>query len=191
VVIRVWHLAVGAVCAVALGGVSVMLLQHPRANGVGAGFQSTVKVQMMAGGGSGQAGSSTRYSAAVLLSRLRANGMPIGSFVNYTVRTDENHLLGRPGEYISKVNFQDTRIPAAETDGDPTSIDAGGSIETFASSSDAQRRLDYVKSVTQSFQAFAEYEYLVGGTVLLRLSNVLTPAEAAAYRRALQSAIAS
>jgi hypothetical protein len=190
-VIRVWHLAVGAACAAALGAVSVMLLHHPRANRTESGFQSTVKVQLMAGGGSEQAGSSPRYFAADVINRLRAKGLPIASFVTYTPRTDENHLLGRQGEYISKVNFTDRRIPAAESVGDPTSIDAGGSVETFASSSDAQRRLDYVKSVTQSFQAFAEYDYLVGGTVLLRLSKVLTPAEAATYKRALQSAVAS
>lgn len=138
-----------------------------------------------------QAPSSGTYDAADLLKLLRAKGLPIGSYVNYTARTDENHLLGRQGEYVRKVNFTDKRIPSEESAGDPTSIDAGGSIETFANTDDAERRFQYVKAITQSVQVFAEYDYLVGGTVLLRLSNVLTPTQAAAYERELERVVAS
>jgi hypothetical protein len=54
---------------------------------------------------------------------------------------------------------------------------------------DAERGFRYVQAITQSVQVFAEYDYLVGGTVLLRLSNVLTPA--AAYQRALERVLTS
>jgi hypothetical protein len=120
-------------------------------------------------------------NAASALRALQRAGMPIGQFVNYTAASDDNHLLGRPGMYVTKVNFRDTRIPAV---GD-FDTEGGGSIETFENKDDAQRRYDYVHAITSGSSLFFEYEYL-RGTVFLRLSKVLTPDQAAGYERAFE-----
>ena len=138
-------------------------------------------------GGSGSSSSPTDSSSSTtegksaieVLHSLNRAGLPIGGSVNYTAATDDNHLLGRPGQYVSKVNFRDTRLKAAGS----FDIDGGGSIETFNSKGDANKRYGYVHAITSGSPLFAEYEYLKG-TALLRLSHYLTPNQAAAYQRA-------
>ncbi|HEU5117906.1 MAG TPA: hypothetical protein VFT74_14865 [Isosphaeraceae bacterium] len=99
----------------------------------------------------------------------------MSSVVIYTAENDENHLLGRPGQYVGKANWSDTR--------DPDSVDIY-SVETFANSQDLGRRQAYLKTVTQSVAAFCEYNF-TEGLVLLRISCHLTPAQAADYDNAL------
>jgi hypothetical protein len=135
----------------------------------------------------GESAGSTALNAVLVLRRLERAGLPIGSYVNYTAATDGNHLLGRPGQYVSKVNFQDKRIDPKDAL-DPTDITAGGSIETFDNEDDAQRRYDYVHAISTGSSLFAEYEYL-RGTVLFRISNILTPNQAAEYERALKTIV--
>jgi hypothetical protein len=118
-------------------------------------------------------------TATDVLASLRHAGMPVGKFVAYTEVTDQNHLLGRPGQYTSKVNFHDTRIQSVA--GFDTS--GGGSVEVFKSRDDAKRRFVYVQNFGKT-SMFAEYDYLAGA-ILLRLSNVLTPSQAAKYKVAL------
>jgi hypothetical protein len=119
--------------------------------------------------------------AVTILRSLKRAGLPIDGYVNYTAATDDNHLLGRPGQYVSKVNFHDTRLDK-ESDFD---IAGGGSIETFRSVSDAKRRYSYVHSITSLSPLFGEYHYRHGATIL-RLSFDLTPSQAAAYKRAFE-----
>ncbi|MGW4560862.1 hypothetical protein ACWEN3_00185 [Streptomyces sp. NPDC004561] len=101
-----------------------------------------------------------------------------------TAENDPNHLLGRPGQYTSKITFEDTRIPAGKVTGTHKGdVERGGSIEAFATSTDAQTRAKYVEAVTESMPALAEYDY-VHGNVLVRVSHDLTPRQAAGYRTA-------
>jgi len=128
---------------------------------------------------SSAAGTSSQ-SAVQVMRGLKRAGMPITRYVNYSAASDPNHLLGRPGQYVSKVNFHDARLrPVRGFD-----TEGGGSVETFRTRTDAQNRYRYVHAITSSSSLFAEYEYLQG-TVFLRLSKVLTPRQAAAYKRAL------
>jgi hypothetical protein len=148
----------------------------------GCGSSSAVRTMTLDNGTTitGRSIGSLDLNAGLVLDMLEQRGLPIGRSVNYTAATDRNHLLGRPGQYVSKVNFRDTRIPAVgnfDTEG-------GGSVETFKSEADAKSRYDYVHSITSKSPLFTEYEYL-HKTVFLRLSKVLTPAQAAAYERAL------
>lgn len=121
-------------------------------------------------------------SAADVLSQLKSKGLPVGQSVTYTAETDVNNLLGRPGQYTSKVNFQDTRLAPQSTNFD---VGDGGSIEVFANAEDARRRRDYVEAISKSASFLVEYQYLEG-LVLLRLSRRLTPDQAAAYQTALK-----
>lgn len=124
------------------------------------------------------------HSAAELLAGLKAQKLPIGESVVFTAATDENHLLGRPGQYIGKASWHDTRVEDSGTRGPDISADDGGSIEVFANPTDAQRRFQYVASIASSGGIFAEYDYL-SGDVLLRLTQLLTPEQANEYRYAL------
>ncbi|MEU6776458.1 hypothetical protein [Streptomyces sp. NPDC046759] len=101
-----------------------------------------------------------------------------------TAADDPNHLLGRPGQYTSKITFNDSRIPAGQVSGtDQGDVERGGAIEAFATAADAQTRAKYVEAVTKSMPALAEYDY-VHGTVLVRVSHYLTPKQAAGYETA-------
>lgn len=125
-------------------------------------------------------------SADQLLAGLKAKGLPIGVTVTYTAETDQNKLLGRPNQYTSKVNFKDTRIPDSGNQGVDISVGDGGSIEAFANQADAQKRFQYLQSISSSSSLFAEYEYL-DGVAILRLSHQLTPDQAKAYEVAFKS----
>jgi len=119
-------------------------------------------------------------TALTVTSGLKAGGLPIGRVVVYTAASDPNHLLGRPSFYTSKVVFYDTRISASERRG---GISVGGSVEVFASKADAVSRYAFLSA--NSGPLFTEYHYL-DGVVLLRISSVLTPAQAASYEAVLK-----
>jgi hypothetical protein len=119
-------------------------------------------------------------TALTVARELKAEGLPIGRIVVYTRTTDPNQLLGRPSFYTSKVLFYDTRIRASERRG---GISVGGSVEVFGSKVDAVSRYGFLSA--NSGPLFAEYHYLEG-LVLLRISSVLTPAQAASYDTALK-----
>lgn len=122
-------------------------------------------------------------SADQIVQELKAKGLPIGAITVYTAETDQNHLLGRPGQYISSASFKDTRIGDVVDFG----VATGGSVSTFASVTDAQHRFAYLQALSTSGNAlFAEYEYL-DGLALLRVSSQLTPAEAKAYETAFKA----
>jgi hypothetical protein len=133
------------------------------------------------GGGNGGKEFGSGLTAAQVVQRLKAQGLPIGTVTVYNAATDENHLLGRPGEYTSKVNFRDTRI---ENPADPTDVSAGGSVEVFKSTGDAKKRADYVRAITTGSALFGEYSYL-RDRVFLRVSKDLTPQQAKRYESVL------
>jgi hypothetical protein len=132
-------------------------------------------------------GASRPDDATEVVQALEDEGMPIGQSKSYTAENDPNELLGRPGQYTSKIIFKDTRLKpdpiASEFD-----VQNGGSVEVFENEDDAIRRQDYLEGITQSFAPFNEYAYREG-TVLLRLSHRLTPQQADEYEAALQDAL--
>ncbi|MEU5438446.1 hypothetical protein AB0G73_34550 [Streptomyces sp. NPDC020719] len=106
----------------------------------------------------------------------------LGSVV--TADTDPNRLLGRPGQYTSKVTFTDSRIKPTDTQGlKAGDVQLGGAIETFSSAGDAATRAQYIEAVTRSIPALAEYDYL-HGTNVIRVSHYLTPVQAKEYETA-------
>lgn len=121
-------------------------------------------------------------TAASVLEALKAAGVPIDDHVEYTAETDPNNQLGRPGGYTSKINFHDSRL---ERD-DKFDSDSGGSIEVFASAEDAKRRFDYVDGITRGNAMLNEYHW-VKDTVFLRVSDELTPAQAAEYEKVVNA----
>ena len=125
----------------------------------------------------------TGQTAIQIVQALKMKGLHIGATVAYTAETDQNHLLGRPGQYTSSASFKDTRIGDVVDFG----VSTGGSVETFATTADAQRRFAYLQALSTSGNAlFAEYEYL-DGLALLRVSSQLTPTQAKAYEAAFKT----
>ena len=125
-------------------------------------------------------------TADQILQGLKSHGLPIGVSFTYNAANDLNHDLGRPFQYIGKVNFKDTRISSTEQ-GAAISVSDGGSIEVFANESDTMHRFSYLQALSKSGSPFfVEYEYL-DGVVILRISSQLTPDQAAKYQAALKA----
>jgi hypothetical protein len=133
--------------------------------------------------GASAAGSAPPTARQLVLG-LRSAGLPIGKIKVYTAATDGSHLLGRPGGYVGKVSFRDERI---HDGGGGYSVASGGSVEVFASTAAARRRAAFVASIFASSSPAvpSEHDYL-RGSVFLRLSHVLTPAQVRAYVAALR-----
>ena len=122
-----------------------------------------------------------QYNALYYATSLKSAGFPIDNIIEYTEETDVNGLLGRPGEYISKVNFADTRIDQYDPE-DPL----GGTIEVFSSKGDMEKRKKYL-------EGFAEESSLLGGyyiyvspdnLAIMRIDYDLTPTQADEYNNA-------
>ena len=123
--------------------------------------------------------------AAAIMDYLIANTPNIGNFVEYDEATDTNGLLGRPGQYTSKINFAITTLEQND-ENDPK----GGSIEVFANSEDAEARYTYIQELGQSMPILAEYDYL-NEYVLLRIDYDVLPSEEKVYEEAVAAYMAS
>src|SRR5262249_1514950 len=85
------------------------------------------------------------------------------SSVVYTAENDPNHLLGRPGGYLSKASFTDTRITPASLGGTPVgAVDLGGSVETYADAAGAQNRMTYIQGIAKPTRYWANTTILPG-----------------------------
>lgn len=120
-------------------------------------------------------------TAAGVLKTLTDHGVKVVNVREVTESSDDNHLLGRPGQYTSKLFFYDSRHPKQsgnDTEGEST-------IEVFTTPEDAQRRRDYIDTVTKGMPFALQYQLLYG-RALVRLDKILTPSEVAEYKAALR-----
>lgn len=115
-------------------------------------------------------------TAEQLVSELKSAGLPIGNVIVYDEKTDVNELLGRPNQYISKVNFADNTVEQGEDKENPV----GGTIETFNNSADLKARKEYVEEITKSSPLFTQYHY-VNENYYLRIDGAVTPENAKKY----------
>lgn len=113
---------------------------------------------------------------------LSAAGLPLGKVRVMTAETDGNKLLGRPGQYTSKIDFIDTRFPENEIE------EATNYIEVFDNLDDAQRRHDYVEGVGKSAPMFLQY-LILKKNVLVRLDKEISPSVAKEYETALEKIV--
>lgn len=122
-----------------------------------------------------------------VIATFKAKGMPIGMTLTFTAATDPNQLLGRPNGYTAKESWVDTRIDPTQAKGTtPGSVALGGSVEEFTNTSDAKARSDYIQETEKAVKIVGvEYDY-VAGDFLLRVSQALTPDQAAEYQAALK-----
>lgn len=130
------------------------------------------------------AASSQPPTASTAFTQLAAKVSAAKLSGTVTADKDPAHLLGRPGQYTSKVTFTDSRIKTSDVEGtQPGDVDRGGAVEVFGSPADAQARVKYIQTVTKSLPMLAEYDY-VHGTVVVRVSHYLTPTQAGQYKAA-------
>ncbi|HEX2054119.1 MAG TPA: hypothetical protein VHJ78_10395 [Actinomycetota bacterium] len=124
-----------------------------------------------------------------MIEHLKASRLPIGRVDVYNAETDPLKRLGRPGEYIGKAIFQDSRMPLEMQQGSNVISfqNSGGIVETYRSAEELQARKRELDVARQQIPgALPEYNY-INGVVLLRLGHVLTPQQAAEYENALKS----
>jgi len=122
-------------------------------------------------------------TAEEIIKALQDTGFPITEICVFTAENDPNSLLGRPGQYITKASFVDSR--AEEVLDDNIGVSNGGSIETFENTTDAKKRYEYISEIAKSSPMFAEYDYL-SDKVVLRVSKHLTPEQASDYESSLK-----
>ncbi|MGW8330568.1 hypothetical protein ACWGLE_22070 [Streptomyces sp. NPDC055897] len=162
--------------AVALAAATLLLAgcssSTPKADGRPATANQGTGTATAEGGTVDATGAFKAIAASVKAAKL-------GSTV--TAENDSNHLLGRPNQYTSKITFTDIRIKATDTQGlKADDVQRGGSIETFTNNDDATTRAKYIQAVTKNVPALTEYDY-VHGPHLIRVSQLLTPAQAKEY----------
>ena len=112
---------------------------------------------------------------------LQAKGLPMKDIIILTEKTDDNKLMGRPGQYVSKSYFADSRHL-----GDGMYPDEQNSVEVFANEKDATKRREYIDGVIKEMPIFTQY-LIQSGPVLVRLDKVLSPSEAKEYESALKA----
>ena len=100
---------------------------------------------------------------------LVARRMGMKGVTVYTAVTDPNHLLGRQGEYTSKVEWS--------TDGEDSGIEAFGDV------ADAQLRFAYLRAFRPPIGDGYDYLYRAA---ILRLASIYTPAQAAALKASFE-----
>jgi hypothetical protein len=123
----------------------------------------------------------TEYTATEVLQAFKDAGLPLGRVEEYTAETDPNGLLGRPNQYIGKLNFEDTRK------GDPESDTlTGGTVEVFDSQDNLATRKKYTEAISESASMFAQYIY-AHKNILLRIDHQLTPDQAKEYEAVLNN----
>lgn len=110
-------------------------------------------------------------TADQIITKMQDAGLPI----------DGNKLLGRPNQYISKVNFIDSRLEQT----DPENPN-GGTIEVFNNSSDLEKRKKHNEMVMEQYPIFTEYLF-VHDNYIIRLSYDLTKDQAEEYKKIFMS----
>jgi hypothetical protein len=115
-------------------------------------------------------------TAEELVVALRQDGLPILGWTLVTGPTDPDGLLGRPGQYTSKVVFSDRRLVGGGGT-EAANLADGGAIEVFASPGAAARRVPVL--------ARSRVRVSRHGRVVLAVSTRLAAASTAKYREAL------
>lgn len=121
--------------------------------------------------------------ASSMVQMIKESSPNVGNTVTYDETTDPNGLLGRPGEYIGKSDFEDIRLEQVNINAGFENDYVGGTFEIFSSAEDCQKRYEYLLSLRDSSMgAYGLNEYMYKyDCVLFRLDYSLTPEQAQEY----------
>lgn len=123
------------------------------------------------------------YTAEELINNMKNDLKNLGEVTVYTIDTDPNKLMGKDGEYTSKISFEDTRLKQSENR-DPN----GGTIEVFNTVSDAKARYAYIKGISDAMPILKESTYRVD-KYLLRTSKDLNANQVKEYEEVFKATI--
>lgn len=123
-----------------------------------------------------------QLTAEYYLYQLQARTATITNIVEYTVETDENALMGKPNQYISKANACDSRLEFSD-ENNPSDV----IVEVFENKTDAESRKQYLDSFT-GMLASTTYQF---DNVLLRLCNELNINQTKEYKKIMEDIIAN
>lgn len=115
----------------------------------------------------------------VIVAFKKAN-LPIDKVFFYTAETDFENLLGKPDQYIEKVDWIDTRIKSNSIDNH-----VGGVIEIFETVDALESRKKKVEEV-ESKAGIKNYLF-AHKNVLIRLDSILNPQQASDYEIVLKT----
>ena len=149
-------------------------------------------------------------SVSEVIKSLKDDGLPIADEVEYSQENDPNELLGRPGEYVQKINFNDNDVierqteesikdlKKSETDAfkfDKKAIDdhrksmsklnrdkLDCTIEMFENSKDLDARAKKIEALS----GLANQYVYKKGKFLLRISYDVTPDNAKKYEESFK-----
>jgi hypothetical protein len=117
----------------------------------------------------------SKMTAEEIVQLYKDCGFPISEVVTYTKDTDPNEQLGKPGMYTSKAVGADTRVKQ-----DPDIVGyVGLNIEVFENKVDAEKRKEYLDSLTGMLQAHTDS--VLCGNVLIRVDTALSQEQADQY----------
>lgn len=106
-----------------------------------------------------------------------------------SANTDPNKLLGRPSQYIAKMNFNDKRIEPSKAEKQSLKEMELSfndcTVEIFTNSEELETRRKYIAAFAKH-GIFAQYIY-VNKNALLRLDKKLTPEQAKEYETVFKS----
>lgn len=125
-------------------------------------------------------------TAEKLLQALKIQNSNLLEIQVFNEETDLNGKLGRPGYYISKANFSDSRV---EQNGNDELL--AGTIEVFESEKDCKKRFDYLSKIKEDGVgniALNQYIYQYDKAIF-RISYDLTPNQAEEYHQQMNEII--
>jgi hypothetical protein len=118
-------------------------------------------------------------TAEEVIDRFVVFELPVGETIIYDEETCPNDLLGRPGQYVGKADWEDTRV---EQYGD---FLTGGTIEIFEDDATLVKRKEYLEPFLEE-AVFLQYMF-IHKNVIVRVDKELTPSQADEYKDALES----
>jgi hypothetical protein len=118
-------------------------------------------------------------TAEEVIDRFVVLELPVGETIIYDEETCPNNLLGRPGQYVGKADWEDTRV---DQYGDSLT---GGTIEVFEDEATLIKRKEYLEPFLEEAM-FLQYMF-VHKNVIVRVDKELTPSQAEEYKDALES----
>ncbi len=103
----------------------------------------------------------------------------VGETIIYDEETCPNDLLGKPGQYIGKADWEDIRV---EQYGD---FLTGGTIEIFEDDATLVKRKEYLEPFLEE-AVFLQYMF-IHKNVIIRVDKELTPSQVDEYKDAIES----
>jgi hypothetical protein len=114
-----------------------------------------------------------------VIATFTAAELPVGEVIVYTEESCPNDLLGRPGQYVGKANWEDTRV---DQFGESLT---GGTVEVFDNQDALIQRKEYLEPILMEAM-FLQYMY-IHKNVIVRIDKELSPSQAEKYEQVLKT----